>query len=554
MKRLILIVCFILFTAIFTSYGHSADQKNFIRVNQLGFLEKDVKRAIISSNNRLAGNKFSIKNLQRNEVVFDGKIGSVIAGVERQSSFAYNYVVEFTALETVGSYRIELEDKITSPTFAINNNVYAEVIDGLLYFLRVARCGNTKAELHKPCHLFDATNTDLDLTGGWHDAGDYLKFTRSIAYVTYTLLLSYEVSQPDLSKHFSDLNHNGIADVLDEAKIGLDYLVKVFPDPETFVYIVGDRADHHQGVRMPEDDKLAKTKRPAWFGFRRNVLSQYAFAMALGSAIFKEIPQHSDKAKQYLSLAKRAYIKAQSVEKKHFDKLCLAATELYRATQEPKYLSEAKAFSDKLSVGHWGNWADNTILAHARLGEFYAKATKKLRDSVAIFYNLSNKHLFGYNTAYTFSGLYAAITTGSAGWFYKSLSNDDSFDDLATRIRDYLLGTNPWGVCFISGFGTNYPKNIHNRLARSLKKTGVLQNGTIKGAIPGGPVKPSEWEKRWSDLVPEGEDINVELHPPGAVYYDHFRAYPTNEASIYGPSEAILFFSFYLRYLSDIPD
>jgi len=554
MKRLTLILSLLFFTAVYTDYSHGGDQKSVIRVNQLGFLEKDVKRAIISSNSRLDGNKFFIKDLQKNTVVFDGKIGPVVAGVERQSSFGFNYVLEFTALETVGSYRIELEDKTISPSFKINNNVYAKVIDGLLYFLRVARCGNTSAELHKPCHLFDATNSELDLTGGWHDAGDYLKFTRSIAYVTYTLLLSYDVSKPNVSQYFSDLDQDGIADVLEEAKIGLDYLINVYPDPETFVYIVGDRADHLQGVRMPEDDKLAKTKRPAWFGFRRNVLSQYAFAMALASTVFEEIPQYSKNAKQYLSLAKRAYSKAQSVEKEHYDKLCLAATELYRATQDTKYLSEAKAFNDKLSVGHWGNWADNTLLAHARLGEFYAPAAKKLRDSVAIFYNLSNKHLFGYNTAYTFSGLYAAITTGSAGWFYELLSNDDSYADLPTRIRDYLLGTNPWGICFISGFGTNYPKNIHNRLAQSLKKAGVLENGTIKGAIPGGPVKPAEWEKRWNDLVPEGEDINVELHPPEAVYFDHFRAYPTNEASIYGPSEAILFFSFYLRYLSDTPN
>jgi len=551
MKRLTLILSLLFFTAIFTDYSHCVDQKSLIRVNQLGFLEKDAKRAIVSSNSRLVGNKFFIKDLQRNEVVFHDKIGPVVSGVERQSSLAFNYIVEFTALETVGSYRIELEDKTTSPPFVINNNVYAKVIDSLLYFLRVARCGNTTAELHKPCHLFDATNSELDLTGGWHDAGDFLKFTRSIAYVTYTLLLSYEVSKPDLSQYFSDLDHNGIPDVLEEAKIGLDYLIKVYPDPETFVYIVGDRADHHQGVRMPEDDKLAKTKRPAWFGFRRNVLSQYAFALALASSIFEDLPQHSKQAKEYLALAKRAYSKAKSAEKKHFDKLCLAATELYRATQDPKYLSEAKAFSDKLSVGHWGNWSDNTILAHARLGEFYAKAAKKLRDSVAIFYNNSNKHLFGYNTAYTFSGIYVAITSGSAGWFYKLLSNDDSFDDLPLRIRDYLLGTNPWGVCFISGLGTNYPKNIHNRLAQSLKKTGVLKNGTIKGAIPGGPVKPKEWAKRWNDLVPEGEDIYVELQPPEAAYYDHPRAYPTNEPCIYGSSEAILFFSFYLRYLSD---
>ena len=92
------------------------------------------------------------------------------------------------------------------------------------------------------------------------------------------------------------------------------------------------------------------------------------------------------------------------------------------------------------------------------------------------------------------------------------------------------------------------PKNIHNRVAIYLKKAGVLKNGTITGAIPGGPLEAKEWEAKWKHLFPKDEDIYAEFQTSECVYYDHSKAYPTNEPCIYGSSEAILFFSFYIRY------
>lgn len=525
---------------------------NVIRVNQLGYLKDDTKRAIIGSHSNLQGQKFFVNNVEKSATAFSDIIGPPASAGPKQSPFPSNHIISFSNIRADGLYCIKLEDNTSSPPFKIGKDVYRTVIDSLLYFLKAARCGSTNPELHKPCHLYDATNTDLDLTGGWHDAGDFLKFTRSVSYVVYTLLLSYDLHKDHYSEFLSDLNHNALPDVLDEAKIGLDYLVKLFPDESTFVYRVGDYdADHSQGPRMPEDDRLARTNRPALFGLRRNDLSQYAFALALASSLFREIPQYRKEAEHYLDLAKRAYFSAKTVGTGHFDKLCLAATELYRTTHNPRYLAEAKRFNDKLSSSSWGNWSDNTNLAHARLAHFYGKALHKLKTSVAAFYNSSHSHLFGYNVPYTWSGLYVAISSASTGWLYKLLTNDNTYADLSLRIKDYILGLNPWGICFISGLGANYPKNIHNNLAVSLRKSGALKNASITGAIPGGPLNRTTWETKWSHLVPTSEDTYLRFQPSECVYYDHMMAYPTNEPCIYGSSEAILFFSFYLRHLSD---
>jgi hypothetical protein len=334
MKRLTLTFCFILLE---TSFAIGAG--SHIRINQLGYLEKDTKRAIIGSYQDLEGQTYLVRNLSTDKVALTGNIGSAEPKAYTDTPFPFNHIIDFTKIEASSFYQIELQDKTTSHNFVIGNNVYKNVIDTLLYFLKVARCGNTNPELHQACHLHDATNTDYDLTGGWHDAGDFLKFTHDEAYVTYTLLLSYEINKDKYVQMFNDLNQNGLVDVLEEAKIGLDYLVKVYPDENTFIYQVGNfDQDHNQGFRMPEEDKLTKTDRPALFGFNRNALSQYAFAMALGSNLFGEIPGYQIEAQKYLNLAKRAYVKAKTVGSKDIDKLCLAAAELYRVTKEDSYL------------------------------------------------------------------------------------------------------------------------------------------------------------------------------------------------------------------------
>ena len=242
MKRLTYI-----FTIILINIFFGPADASFVRINQVGYLEKDTKNAVVGSSKNLQGQSFFVKHLNKNKIVLSDDIGPAVPGMGRQSPFLFNHIIDFSPIETGGSYCIELEDKTVSPVFKIQNNVYADIMDSLLYFLRVARCGDIDPELHKPCHLHDATNTDLNLTGGWHDAGDFLKFTRSVSYVTYTLLLSYEINK-DYLELFSDLNNNSLADVLDEAKIGLAYLTKIYPDDKTFVLRVGDFKDHLQGA------------------------------------------------------------------------------------------------------------------------------------------------------------------------------------------------------------------------------------------------------------------------------------------------------------------
>jgi hypothetical protein len=326
---------------------------------------------------------------------------------------------------------------------------------------------------------------------------------------------------------------------LDEALIGLDYLVKCYPDESTFVVLVGNfDGDHSQGFRMPSDDRLAGNNRPATAAFRRDDLSKYAYTMALAAAVFPDDGR-------YFDLATRAYAKAKTIGTGELDKLCLAATELYRATGNPELLEEACRFNDRLSFSDFGNYSDNTNLAHARLAPHYPPALDKLRQSVAAFAGVSRLHPYGFPVSYTWGSLYVGFSAGAAAGLYARLSETRAYWDLAQNVRDYALGKNPWGMCFISGQGEMSPRYLHHNIALALDAMGkpTEAEAAMRGAVAGGPVLRSAWEKEFQRKTPAGKLGRSLEQPLRCVYHDNSNDYMTNEPCIYGAAEAILFFS-----------
>ena len=139
--------------------------------------------------------------------------------------------------------------------------------------------------MHQPCHLSDAAkiigykdSTARDLTGGWHDAGDYVKFLKTTAYTTYMLLFSYEF---DSQKFGYDLDKNDVPDILEEAKVGLDWLLRCNVDNQTLVSQVQNESDHNIGWRLPENDSL-QFDRPAFVSIGKNTIGIYSCSTCTG--------------------------------------------------------------------------------------------------------------------------------------------------------------------------------------------------------------------------------------------------------------------------------
>jgi len=170
----------------------------YIRLNQVGFLPEDMKSGVILSEEEIPFSKFTVIDQITNEKVFSGKIRK---SEKNYSTFNYCYNFDFTKINDTWKYIINVGNESSFP-FIIGEDVYNSVVDSLMLFFRIQRCGPTHPLMHKECHLSDAStiissaldtsNSSVDVTGGWHDAGDYIKFFSTSALTTYMLLFAYE--------------------------------------------------------------------------------------------------------------------------------------------------------------------------------------------------------------------------------------------------------------------------------------------------------------------------------------------------------------------------
>ncbi|HRQ45102.1 MAG TPA: glycoside hydrolase family 9 protein, partial [Candidatus Goldiibacteriota bacterium] len=107
---------------------------------------------------------------------------------------------------------------------------YREALYLSTYYYGAQRCGDTQSWIHGACHVKDGQTVSRDLTGGWHDCGDHVLFGQTAPYAASVLLHSYVEFQPSHEDRYTQANSappaNGIPDILDEAKIMTDWLIK----------------------------------------------------------------------------------------------------------------------------------------------------------------------------------------------------------------------------------------------------------------------------------------------------------------------------------------
>ena len=525
-----------------------AQPEVYFRFNQIGFLPSDYKSAVVLSYNKLEGKKIQIVDSQNNNSVYTVSIGKNFGAY---GNFHFSYQINFTSLKTKGEYYFQFGQQ-KSYTFRVGKNVFNYIADSLLQFFKVQRCGYTDPMLHKICHIADATSLiennkkviqSFDVTGGWHDAGDYVKFLNTTAYATYMMLFSYEF---DPVKFGFDDNHNDVPDLLEEAKIGLDWMLRCRFKNDKLITQVQDLRDHEVGWRMPEDDPL-EFDRPAYIGIGKNLIGIYAATMSLAYRIWNEKFRYAAFAKQCLDAAVRLYSirnKVQNVDstgtgsyfdKKYLGKIALGAVELYISTQNQEYLMNAKSYADSAGSDYWWSWGDINTLAHFRLAKYFSQYKDYIVKNLEAFNKNKNENLFGKGAALSWGTNVTLLGIALQGILYKRLSNDSRFDTLAVAQRDFILGKNPWGVSFISGFGNNYTQNFHHQIA--------YLTGKLPGGFAAGPATREFVDK--AKIKFDKTDKYAKFQSQEMYYRDDRQDFITNEPTITGNATAIFVIGFY---------
>ena len=361
-RRLLLTVGIVFWLVSLTagSLAVKGDQPEiYVRVNQVGYLPSDAKVAIAFGRLTLPL-RFSVIDDATQQVAFEG---SVRAMPGRWGQFDSHVALDFSQLERPGRYLLRVGETDSRP-FQIGAALYDELPDQLLEFMRQQRCGYNPW-LDAVCHSFDGrtaygplpAGTYLDATGGWHDAGDLLKYLLTSSNATGQMLLAYQLTSgstraPHATRvifhdRFNALGQpgaNGVLDILDEARWGLDWMLKLHPAPDQLYHQVADDRDH-QGWRLPQNETVdygwgPGSYRVIYFADGRpqglrdyksksngvaNLAGRYAAAMALGYQIWKNDPRLSPIRSAFTESVKRGLCAGQGRRRS-------AAGELVRCT------------------------------------------------------------------------------------------------------------------------------------------------------------------------------------------------------------------------------
>lgn len=565
----------------------------FVRANQVGYGVRGPKAAVAFSKSTLP-EKFSIVDATSQKVVFTGR-AKLMPGTA-WGQFTNHAALDFSPLKKTGNYFIRC-GRAVSPPFQINPCVLAALPDELLEFMREQRCGYNPW-LGTNCHLLDgrtvygplANGTPLDVTGGWHDAGDLLKYLLTSGNATAQMLLAYELDSPNphhesiLSDQVNALGNpgtNGIPDVLDEACWGLDWMLKLHPAPDQIYHQVADDRDH-AGWRLPSDDPVdygwgKGGARVVYFadgrpqGLRRyqsgstgvaNLAGRYAAAMALAYQIWKDDPQQKDFAARCLQAGKEVYELGRAKEGVQqgnsygspyryeettwADDMEWGAAELFRATGEARFLDDAKRYArlaadeswmGKEQTGHYQYYPFMNA-GHFRLYDLVDDDFKKI---LAGYYRAGiercvhageqNPYRIGVPFIWCSDNLAVALVTQCL--MYERMTGDTRYGDFAAAQRDWLLGCNPWGTTMFTGIGSVYPRDVHLMTVQLLKRP-------ARGALVDGPVYERIFKSLKGVTIREPDPL-AEFQGP-AVYHDDWQDYSSNEPTMDGTASAILMF------------
>ena len=407
------------------------------------------------------------------------------------------------------------------------NRDYGDLLTQSVRFFEAQDCGpdvsnHSTFSWRGNCHESDGSTVGLDLTGGWHDAGDHVKFNFPLAFAVYTLGSLYVDYRPQLDQL-------GKRDVLlKQLRFVGDYMIRCHPDPDRYVIQVGDGQLDHQFWQIPEQNNY---RRNAYFIEPGKPGTDLACATAAGFAVLSmafegvddayssELLQHARDLYQFgrdnlgyfsdhIPTAEAKFYGSNRAEKSQPQAIAIGGIWLYRATGEDRYLIEAEQAANSLTyIGGWaptfGNDDFEAILQLAKVTGKQVYLDRAARYAVALangsegrrspggLYYPDNKEDLGFS-------LPLALGTAQFAYRYAELVGPDnpnytSTRDYAFRQFNYVLGDNPRGRSYVVGYGNNPPRRTHHRSAHGPNGTAIDTNplddsNELTGGLVMGPI------------------------------------------------------------------
>lgn len=573
--------------ALFLALAACDSPEAAIRVNLLGYHPDLPKAAVLCIT---AGGDLPDAYSVVDAATGDAALGPVAIQPAREfGPCAASARLAFDALRTPGRYRV-VAGETESPEFIIGADVYRAVPDSLLYYLRQQRSGFNPLFADSVHHRTDAILVDharegefIPVAGGWADAADYLQYATTSATTTFHLLKAWREAPEVFDDRFDAdglPGRNGVPDVLDEARHGLAWLLRMYPEDDLLLNQIGDDRDH-AFLDLPTTDSsdygwgrggfrpvYPCTGAPQGLLGNRNrsdgkasAAGKFASAFALGALIFADRdPQWADTlaaravavyelGRQHPGVCQTAPARAPYFyeEANWVDDMALAAAMLYTLTREVVYFDHAREYiaaepvtpwmgADTARHYEWFPWHNH---AHHEL--WRATADPAVRYGLAAHYRAGldavslrgdNAFLAGIPFIWCSNDLMVALATQALHW--TRMTGESDYRAHAQAAFDWIFGANPWGKAFVVGLpdGPDSPQDPHSVVAREL---GVW---TQTGGLVDGPVYHSIFENLQYVTLTD-DDRYAAWNTGHIVYHDDWGDYSTNEPILDGTAALV---------------
>ncbi|RZK49389.1 MAG: glycoside hydrolase [Pedobacter sp.] len=555
-----------------------SEENTWIRINQLGYLPSSSKVAVWVSVDNEEIKNWELYDANTHKVVAKGSAGKAFGAY---GPFKQSYRLNFSTFKKTGSYYLKAGG-VKSPIFPIGSDVYKGTADFALQYMRQQRTG-FNPYLKDSCHTQDGfvlygsaagipDSTYIDVVGGWHDASDYLQYSTTSANATFHLLMAYR-DYPEVFTDFKQANgldgKNGIADVLDEAKWGLDWLLKMHPKKEWMFNQIADDRDHIS-MRMPGmDNQYGKGfQRPVYFingepqvrgkfinatTGTSSTAAKFASAFKLGASMFNSVDnqyaglleEKSETAYAY-ALKKPGVTQTASVKSPYIYAEDNWVDDMELASAMTNRINEAINYAKQEPITPWmvSDTANHyQYYPFINLGHFeLAKRLKGTeRKQILDYYKggieevwaraSQNAFYRGVPFIWCSNNLTTAFAVQCA--WYRELTGDTKYAELEQANIDWLFGVNPWGTSMVYGMPAHgdTPVDPHSAFTN-------IKNYPINGGLVDGPVYTTIF-KNLIGITLTKEDSYAKFQSDLAVYHDDYGDYSTNEPTMDGTASLI---------------
>ncbi|MEO1516360.1 MAG: glycoside hydrolase family 9 protein [Bacteroidota bacterium] len=518
-----------------------------IHVNQIGYYPTAVKKAILPQATT-ASMLF----------LLDQTSGDTVAKVSLSEEMRWDLaghsvrVADFSSVQTPGRYYLKSDQNHQSPPFHIQERVLSDVLKGsakALYYQRASSAlpPEYAGRWHRPLghpdtallyHPSSGKSEGQHIApGGWYDAGDFNKYIVNACFPMgqyFSLLEQYPNSLPDGSLNIPE-SDNEQNDLLDELKYSLDWALSMQDEDGGLFHKLTTKK--FEGVKMPheavEQRYIVGKGTTATLNFAAASAQAYRLFLGLDPPYASRCLQAAERAwawaVQHPAVAYQNPEDIQTGEygdKNFTDEWFWAAAELFVSTGSTSYRDTLLAHIPRVRLtgpSGWNQYMSN--LAAFRLlqreldlpreakellrEKLFAEANRLVETSKTNdYFQPVLRFKWGSNS----DVLNAAMFLANA----HRISPNPAYLSAIQEMVDYILGKNPLGICFVTGYGTHSPMHIHHRQSMA---DGI--EDPVPGLLSGGP---NIHQQDTSDGTVYPADVS-----PMTSWVDHSSSYASNE-------------------------